>query len=191
MKIIVRGRSQSGLTVLIVFAVAIFISFFPTISIGQSALRFIYLNCHMDVCSWMAIKEREVIKENSSGKLFGVTTLECSTTHRNGAYPQSYSCKRNEIEESSFVVFCSTKNPTVGFKNSETNKWTRNQLVVAQQGVFGYLISSFTRYLYACHDIVWRGQNLDFLGARLGYRVPSPDASGGQDEVDSILDLMQ
>jgi hypothetical protein len=158
---------------------------------AQTNHKFINLNCRMNACSWMAIRDRTIIKENKDGRLIGVTTLDCTTHHPNGRYPQSYSCRPNEITEGNFVAFCSLKNPMVAFKNSESNKWIRNQLVIAQQGVVGYLISSLTSYFYACHDLAWKGENLDFIGARLGYRVQQSDGLGGQDEVESILDLIQ
>lgn len=178
--------------VLLALMIATIAFLFPSETIAQSnSPRFIGLRCHMNVCSWMALKEKEIIKENSNGRLIGVTTLDCSTKHPSGNYPKSYACRPNEISEAHFVAFCSTRFPTVGFKNSESNKWIRNRLVISQNGISGVFISSLISYLYACHDVVWSGQNLDFLGARLGYRSSSSDGFGEQDEVDSVLDFIQ
>lgn len=172
--------------------VATIVFIFPSETAAQSnSPRFIGLRCHMNVCSWMAVKQKEMIKENSNGRLIGVTTLDCSTQHPNGNYPKNYACRPNETSESHFVAFCSLRSPTVGFKNNENNKWIRNRLVISQDGVSGAFISSLISYLYVCHDVVWSGQNLDFLGARLGYRTSSSDSFGEQDEVESVLDLLQ
>lgn len=190
--IVCRSQSQFSYLALFIFMAATIALFVSTESFAQSTSpRFINQNCHMDVCHWVAIKNKEVIKENSNGKLIWVTELGCSTNHPGGNYPKRYTCRSNEVAENNFVAFCSTRYPAIAYKNSETKKWSRDKLTISQDGVVGYLISSLTLYLYACHDLDWKGQNLDLLGAKLGYRSPPPDASGGQDEVESILDMLQ
>ncbi|MBX3138431.1 hypothetical protein KF707_19545 [Candidatus Obscuribacterales bacterium] len=190
--IVCKEKSSIERIALTAFAAAMTIFVLSIESFAQSsAPRYIVQNCRMDVCQWVAIKNRELVKENGNGKLIWVTDLSCTTNHPGSNYPKRYNCRPTEVAESNFVVFCSARYPAIAYKNSENKKWTRDRLTISQDGVFGYLVSSLTLYLYACHDVVWRGENLDLLGARLGYRAPPPDASGGQDEVESILDLMQ
>jgi hypothetical protein len=157
-------------------------------TVPANAQDYVQTNCHMGECSWSAMTSKIVIETSPNGSLVGATFDECQTTHR-GRYPKRYSCRPSEVQRADCIAFCSTKYPSIAFKDAA--KWTRTKLSISEDGQFGYNISSITQYLRICHDFVRTGQeSLDMVGAKFGYK--SRDLGDDtQDTVDSIHKLAE
>ena len=183
MPIVVGGRRKmKSLARLFLTATAILTA------TAAGAETFVQTNCHMGGCTWSAITSKIVIEKTGNGTLVGATFDECGTTHR-GKYPKTYSCRKSEIRQAQYVAFCSTKNPSIAYKDG--SKWARTKLSISDDGEFGYNIMSITQYLRICHDFTRTGQeSLDMIGAKFGYK--SRDLGDDvQDTMDTIHQLAE
>ncbi len=144
----------------------------------------------MSGCIWSALSSKIIIERNANGTLVGATTAECETSHPNGRYPKTYSCRDADVSRSQYVAFCSSKFPSIAYKDN--NKWLRTKLSISDDGEFGYNIGSITQYLRICHDFVRGSESLDMIGANFGYKSRIRYLGDKvQDTVDEILQLAE
>jgi hypothetical protein len=159
-------------------------------SYSEAADRYVQTNCHMNVCNWSALSGKIIIEKNANGTLVGPTAVECETSHPNGRYPKTYSCRDADASRSEYVAFCSSKFPSIAYKDN--SKWLRTKLSISDDGEFGYNIGSITQYLRICHDFVRGPESLDMIGAKFGYKSRIRDLGDNvQDTVDEIHQLVE
>jgi hypothetical protein len=147
-------------------------------------------NCQMEECVWSALVAKSVVKEVPDGKLMRATMRTCVVSYRDKDFPEHYACRDSEVSTVEYAAFCSTKAPSVAYKD-ENGKWLRDRLSVSADGLYGYNTESMKQYLRICHDYTG-DEDLDNVGARFGYRSRiSALGDSSQDTVDDISQLVE
>ena len=118
------------------------------------------------------------------------TMRTCVVSYRDKDFPEHYACRDLEVSTVEYAAFCSTKAPSVAYKD-ENGKWLRDRLSVSADGLYGYNTESMKQYLRICHDYTG-DEDLDNVGARFGYRSRiSALGDSSQDTVDDISQLVE
>jgi hypothetical protein len=147
-------------------------------------------NCQMGECVWSALLDRTLVKQVPDGRLMRATMRICVVSYEDKDIPERYACRASEASTVEYAAFCSTKAPSVAYKD-ENGKWLRDSLSVSADGLFGYNTESMKQYLRVCHDYVG-DEDLDKVGARFGYRSRQAqlgdDAQGPIDDVSQLVE---
>lgn len=158
-------------------------------SSGATADQFMRAECQMGECIWSALSDKKVVKELPNGKLVEALLRECDVRYEDD-FPEHYTCRDAETSNAQYAAFCSTKFPSIAYKDG--NRWQRTRLSISSDGVFGYNSGLIARYLRICHDKLRSPQDLDTVVAEFGYRS-RVDALGDnvRDAVDDVAKLAE
>ena len=122
--------------------------------------------CHMDVCSWFRVEDRDTVQTNELGSLVRITLVTGESSHPNASYDL-----KTPIEwgpAASAYVFCSKAQPAVIFDND--GKWEAATLSPGHsEGVFGYNEFAYAEYLFVCHGLTNADPADASVAARFGY----------------------
>lgn len=129
----------------------------------------------MEECNSSSIERRDLVRENSIGVLYRLTTKSWSSRHPNG---YDVPAKRTGGALSTSYVLCSSIKPAVIFASDE--KWLMHRLAPGEpRGVAGYNSADYTLYFAACHgvsiDSALSDQTIR-LGKNFGYNLPASAA---------------
>ena len=75
--------------------------------------------CHMDVCSWYSVEEKDLVGTNAKGALFKVVIKGWTSQHPNGSYGEDPAHRR---QSGVSYVFCSKSEPLV--ITGAENRWS-------------------------------------------------------------------
>src|ERR1700683_5229264 len=91
--------------------------------------------CHMDVCSWFRVKDRDTVQTNPLGSLVRITLETGESSPPNASYNRKTPIEWSQAATA--YVFCSKAQPAVIFDND--GKWEAATLSPGHlEGVFGY-----------------------------------------------------
>ncbi|UWU92685.1 hypothetical protein [Bradyrhizobium sp. CB1015] len=158
-------------------------------SSNARADQFMRVECQMGECIWSALAEKKVVKQLPNGNLVEALLRECDVRYEDD-YPDHYSCRDAETSKAQYAAFCSTKFPSIAYKDG--NRWQRTRLSISSDGVFKYNSGLIARYLRICHDKVRGPGDLDTVVAEFGY-MSRVEALGDnvQDAVDEVSKLAE
>ncbi|MGM4960883.1 hypothetical protein ACT4MK_36825 [Bradyrhizobium barranii] len=158
-------------------------------SSNARADQFMRVECQMGECIWSALAEKKVVKQLPNGNLVEALLRECDARYEDD-YPDHYSCRDAETSKAQYAAFCSTKFPSIAYRDG--NRWQRMRLSISSDGVFKYNSGLIARYLRICHDKVRGPEDLDAVVAEFGYKS-RVEALGDnvQDAVDDVAKLAE
>lgn len=122
--------------------------------------------CHMDVCSWYSIKDKETVASNAASTLVKVTLKTWTSSHRNAAYDKK--APRVAGDTLSTYYVCSKTRPAV--LEAADGKWTAAFLDLYNPP--GFAESAVTQYFVVCHGFDTEASNtrFDVAARKFGYR---------------------
>jgi len=130
--------------------------------------------CHMDMCTWYSVEEKEPAGSNAQATLFKVTLKIWTSRHRGGNYDKKAS--RTGGEASTFYFNCSKAKPAI--IESQDGKWMAAFLNLAEPAGFQEL--AVMEYFVVCHafDVDKPSTRFGVAARKFGYRkiADAPDS---------------
>jgi hypothetical protein len=122
--------------------------------------------CHMDVCSWYSIEDKDTVASNAGSTLVRVTLKTWTSKHRNAAYDRK--APRVAGDTLSTYYLCSKAKPAV--LDIAEGKWTAAFLDLYNPP--GFAESAVTQYFVICHGFDTEASNTSFdvAARKFGYR---------------------
>ena len=115
---------------------------------AQAAELFIG-RCHMEICSWFSIEEKELLGTSSDGALFKVVTKWWESEHPGGEYEQR--ARRTGGEQTVSYFFCSKTRPALIWADDK-GEWNASHLAPGSPlGPSGAAESATRQYFVVCH----------------------------------------
>jgi hypothetical protein len=122
--------------------------------------------CHMDICSWFRVDDRDTVQTNPLGSLVRITLETGESSHPNASYNLKTPIEWSQAATA--YVFCSKAQPAVIFDND--GKWEAATLSPGHlEGVFGYNEFAYAEYLFVCHGLAGVDPADASIAARFGY----------------------
>jgi hypothetical protein len=131
-------------------------------------------HCHMDICTWYSVEQKEPAGSNAHATLFKVTLKTWTSTHKGGNYQKKAPLTGEETN--TFYYNCSKAKPAI--IESQGGKWTASFLDLANPAGFAEL--AVMEYFVVCHgfDVDKPNTRFDVAAHKFGYRKVSdtPDS---------------
>jgi hypothetical protein len=142
--------------------------------------------CHMDVCSWFSIEQRDLVASSPAGALFKMSVRTWTSTHPNGTYDKR--TRRVGGEAGDEYVFCSKSRPAVVDPGDKPGTWIAAVLVPIGQPA-GAAEAATARYFAACHGVALNSEaDLDRYAQAFGYKA---DGEGEQLDLKRPEDILK
>jgi uncharacterized protein len=122
--------------------------------------------CHMDICSWFRVEDRDTVQTNQLGSLVRIAIAIGESRHPNANYSLKTPIEWGQATTA--YVFCSKAQPAIIFEND--GKWEAATLSPGHsEGVFGYNELAYAEYLFVCHGLTTADPADASIAARFGY----------------------
>jgi hypothetical protein len=168
------------------------VSAFVYASWDVSAAELLQGRCHMDVCNWFSIEDRDIVKATPSGALTRVTIKWWTSHHPGGRYNRR--TRRTGGEPQEGYVFCSKSKPATMWFDKDRRNWVVHHLAPGYtSALYGMHVSSYIEYFAVCHGVSVSETGLYDESVRLarkfGYEAKPPNE--GQVEVKHPEDILR
>ncbi len=141
-----------------------------------SAAEVIPGRCHMDVCAWFSVEEKDLVGTDRHGALFRVVTKAWQSTHPDGAYNRR-SPRRGGGAATSYVL-CSKQRPAL-LDAAPGGRWSVTELDLGPDSEPpGALETSTSLYFAVCHAVAAPDTGEALIGLARRFRYPAPSGAG-------------
>jgi hypothetical protein len=123
--------------------------------------------CHMDICTWYSVEDKEPAGSNAQASLFKVTLKMWTSKHRGGAYDKKAPLTSGETLTLHYK--CSKTKPAA--IESADGKWTAAFLNLANPAGFEEL--AVMEYFVVCHGFDLDKTRFDAAARKFAYRKVS------------------
>lgn len=140
--------------------------------------------CHMDMCSWFSIEEKDLVGTDRNGALFRVVTKFWQSQHPGGSYDRR--TPRRGGGTATSCALCSKTHPAL-LEAGTPGRWAVNELDLGPESVLpGAAETATAVYFAVCHAVAVTntGEELTRLARRFRYPAPSADAVSLPETVD-------
>lgn len=100
-------------------------------SSNASADQFMRAECQMGECIWSASRKSRLSKSCRTENLSKRCCAKCDVRYEDD-YPEHSTCRDAETSKAQYAAFCSTKFPSIAYKDG--NRWQRTRLSISSDG---------------------------------------------------------
>ena len=107
--------------------------------------------CHMDMCSWFSIEEKDLVGTDRDGALFRVVTKSWQSQHPGGSYDRR--TPRRGVGTATSYALCSKTHPAL-LDAGSAGRWVVNELDLGPESVPpGAARTATAVYFAVCHAV--------------------------------------